>query len=461
MNRIKVVILLLMVSILFAGCTGKDAVMNEEKPITVTIWHYYNGKQKKAFDILLEKFNQTVGEEKGIIVTAESKGEVVNLQNCIMSAAEKKVGSERLPDIFATYTDTAIRIHKMGLLADISEYMTEEELKEYNPIFLDEGSFTKGSLQIFPVAKATELLYLNKTDWDRFAEDKGYDLSQLTAWEGIREAAEAYYEWSGGKTFFGRDASANFMLVGFHQLGKDIFQESGENVNVILEESILKKIWDNYGQPYIEGYYGAFGRFRSDDLKTGDIVAVVASTSSVGYYPKEVTLDNGNTYPIDVVVLPLPDFYGTKKSSVQQGAGMAVVKSSTQKEKAAIEFLKWFTDVEQNISFCIDTGYFPVKTDDGIKEQMKEIMKRMGTLEKSLVYENTMLGLEAILSTELYSPMPFEEGSIKRSIITKYLTEELENYKKDYNEISSEDRESFLEGCYEKWSVSLIKELEN
>lgn len=460
MNKIKILILLLSISILFAGCMEKETVPDKKNPITVTIWHYYNGKQKKAFDTLLEKFNQTVGVEKGIVVTAESKGEVENLEERIMAAAEKEVGSERMPDIFATYPDTAIRIHKMELLADISGYMTEEELNEYNPFFLGEGSLTEGGLQILPVAKATELLYINKTDWDVFAKDKGYDLSQLSTWEGIRDAAEAYYEWSGGKTLFGRDAAANFMLVGFHQLGKDIFQKSGEKVNMVLEEPILKKIWDNYGKPYIQGYYGAFGRFRSDDLKTGDIVAVVASTSSVAYYPKEVTLDNGSTYPIEVVVLPLPNFYGTKKDSVQQGAGMAVVKSSAQKERAAVEFLKWFTDVEQNIRFCIDTGYFPVKTDDGITERMTEALKQMEVPEESLVYENTMLGLEAILSTNLYSPIPFEKGSIKRSIITRYLTEELENYKKDYNEINSENRESFLENCYEEWSAGLIKELE-
>lgn len=465
MNKIKIIILvmvlLLLTSVLLTGCMAKEAVQDRENPVTVTIWHYYNGKQKKAFDTLLEKFNQTVGVEKGIVVTAESKGEVANLEERIMSAAKKEVGSERLPDIFSTYPDTAIRIHNMELLADISKYMTEEELSEYNPIFLNEGSLTGGGLQILPVAKATELLYINKTDWDVFAEDKGYELSQLSTWEGIRAAAEAYYGWSGGKTFFGRDAAANFMLVGFHQLGRDIFQESGEKVSVILEESILEKIWDNYGKPYIQGHYGAFGRFRSDDLKTGDIVAVAASTSSVAYYPKEVTLDNGSTYPIEVVVLPLPNFYGTKKDSVQQGAGMAVVKSSAHKERAAVEFLKWFTDVEQNISFCIDTGYFPVKTDDGIREQMTESLRQMEIPEETLVYENTMLGLEAILSTDLYYPIPFEKGSIKRSIITRYLTEELENYKRDYNEINSENRESFLENCYKEWSAGLIKELES
>lgn len=461
MKKRLILLLIVVVNVLSTGCTVKDKGLNIERPITVSVWHYYNGKQKEAFDNLLDEFNQTIGLEKGIIVTAESKGDVTNLEESIMASVEQKVGSEKLPDIFSTYTDTAIRIHQMELLADISEYISEEELKEYNPSFLDEGRLSKDGLEILPVAKATELLYLNKTDWDTFAKDKGYDLRILSTWEGIKEVAEVYYEWSDGKTFFGRDAAANFMLVGFHQLGEDIFQELDGEVSVILEEDTLKKIWDIYAKPYIKGYYGDFGRFRSDDLKTGDLVAAVGSTSSVAYYPNEVTLDNGNTYPIEIIVLPLPNFHGMDTTAIQQGAGMAVIKSTREKERATVEFLKWFTSVERNISFCINTGYLPVKTNDGIVDKVKETLKSMDISSDTLIYENTMLGLEAILSETLYFPMPYEQGSGKRSIITRYLTEELEIYKKDYDKIGVDNRENFLETCYVEWSINFKAELMN
>jgi multiple sugar transport system substrate-binding protein len=461
MNKRKTLFLFLLLSIFLIGCMQKYIEPDIEKPITITVWHYYNGKQKEAFDTLLDEFNQTEGLEKGIVVTAESKGDIANLEESIMTAANEKVGAEKLPDIFATYSDIAIEIQQMELLADISDYMTEEEQKEYNPFFLEEGRLTEDGLFILPVAKATELLYLNKTDWDVFAEEKGYDLSVLSTWEGIRNTAEAYYEWSNGKSFFGRDASANFMLVGFHQLGKDIFNKSGEKVTIFIDEDILKKIWTSYSKPYIQGYYGAFGRFRSDDIKTGDLVAAVASTSSVTYYPKEVTLDNGITYSIEVMALPLPDFAGTEKSIVQQGAGMSVTKSTKENEAAAVAFLRWFTDEEQNIGFCVDTGYFPVKTNDMTMEQMKRKLEGMNIIKDELVYENTVLGLDAILNSNLYVPIPFKEGNIKRSIITKYLTTELEAYKEQYNEIEIEKKDSFLETCYEEWSANLKRELEN
>ena len=53
----------------------------------------------------------------------------------IITAAGKKAGSEILPDITATYADTAIKMQKFDLLIDINQYMTKEELNEYNPFF--------------------------------------------------------------------------------------------------------------------------------------------------------------------------------------------------------------------------------------------------------------------------------------------------------------------------------------
>ncbi len=40
-----------------------------------------------------------------------------------------------------------------------------------------------------------------------------------------------------------------------------------------------EKLWDNFYVPYINGYFASYGKFRSDDAKTGDILALVGSSS--------------------------------------------------------------------------------------------------------------------------------------------------------------------------------------
>lgn len=50
----------------------------------------------------------------------------------------------------------------MGLVMDLSDYLTKEERLAYIDNYLDEGDFSgDGSIKIFPVAKSTELLFLN------------------------------------------------------------------------------------------------------------------------------------------------------------------------------------------------------------------------------------------------------------------------------------------------------------
>ena len=50
---------------------------------------------------------------------------------------------------------------------------------------------------MIPVAKSTEILYLNETDWETFAGETGADKEMLKTWEGLAQAAGMYYEWSG------------------------------------------------------------------------------------------------------------------------------------------------------------------------------------------------------------------------------------------------------------------------
>ena len=39
--------------------------LNPNKPVSLTVWHYYNGAQQAAFDQLISEFNATEGKEKG------------------------------------------------------------------------------------------------------------------------------------------------------------------------------------------------------------------------------------------------------------------------------------------------------------------------------------------------------------------------------------------------------------
>ena len=125
----KGLILMAIISWVCVGCSkssdSKD-LLDPKDPVTVTIWHYYNCSQLKAFDKLVQEFNMTVGAEKGIIVEGESQGNVESLEQAVLDSVLNKAGAKEMPSVFAAYADTAYEIDSLGMVVDLSPYFTWE-----------------------------------------------------------------------------------------------------------------------------------------------------------------------------------------------------------------------------------------------------------------------------------------------------------------------------------------------
>lgn len=352
-KRVKITASLLIGALLLgAAACGTEKTTAFASPIELTVWTYYNGDQLESFNRLVEDFNDTVGKERNIEVVSSSQGSVNDLETNVLNAAEGKVGAEALPNIFAAYADTAYAIDQRGLLVDLAPYLDEKERELYVENYLTEGDFDgSGSIKIFPTAKSTELMFLNDTDWQSFASATGADYSDLATVEGAVATAEKYYDWTDaqtaapddGKALLGRDVMANYILAGAKELGATVFDVENGKMTLHFDKDVVRKLWDNYYVPFIKGYLSASGRFRSDEVKTGDLLAYVGSCSSASFFPKQVQTDSGDSHDIMMRVLPCPYFEGTKPVSVQQGAGMVVTQGTDEQIKASVEFLKWFT----------------------------------------------------------------------------------------------------------------------
>ncbi|MFY0937538.1 extracellular solute-binding protein [Clostridioides difficile] len=447
MNRCKFAKLIItsMIVLLLTGCSLKkedNYKLDPENPTSIQIWHYYNGQQKMAFDKLVKEFNDTVGAEKGIIVEAFSQGNVVDLSEKVLDSANKKVGSEDVPNIFAAYSDTAYEMDKLGLLVDMDKYISKEELNEYIDEYVEEGRInSKDEFKLFPIAKSTEILMLNKTDWDKFAKATNSNINDIKTIEGLVETSKKYYEWTDsltkepndGKAFFGRDALANYIIIGSKQLGVEIFSVKDGKVTLNIDEKVMKKLWDNFYVPYINGYFASYGKFRSDDAKTGDILALVGSSSGAAYFPDRVMLNDNESYNIETSVFQAPRFKGEGKYAVQQGAGMAVTKSTKEEEYASVEFLKWFTDKEPNIKFSITSGYLPVKKKTNDLDVIKEVMKKDNLSLSDKVEGSIASSIEQINSCNLYTNKAFDGGTKARQILEYSM---LDKAKEDSNKIN-------------------------
>lgn len=351
-----------------SGCTkgteSKSVQLDPDNPVSLTVWHYYNGAQQATFDELVSEFNATEGKEKGIYVEGYSQGSVSDLEKAISDSVAGVVGSQEMPDIFSTYADTAYSIEEQGRLTDLTQYFSQEELDEYVDSYIQEGYLHgDGALYLFPVAKSTEVMMLNATDWEPFAKDAGVTLEDLQTLEGVVDVAEKYYEWTDAQT-------------------PDV----------------------------------------PDDVKTGDILAYTGSTSSAMYFPDQVVKED-ESEDIAYKVLPIPVLEGGEKVNVQQGAGMAVTKSDEQHEYAACEFLKWFTVKENNLRFVCESAYFPVRKESNSIEALKEVVRKDNLSIDSKAYDCLSCVFEDYDTMTFYTPKCFENGYATRKILDYNLSD--------------------------------------
>lgn len=424
MKKNQVLPILLAGTFALTACGKAEAP--DDRPVHITMWNYYNGAQKDQFDELVQEFNDTLGVEQKIIVETVSKGSVSELQDNVYDSMDGKTGSTPLPDLCSSYADTAYDLYQKGLIVDFRPFLTDEEYDSYISGYAAEGDFGgNSSMMIFPVAKSSEVLTINMTEWEPFAEETEAVLSQLSTWEGLAETAKAYYEWTDAKTeepndgqaFFGRDSFANYMLIGSHQLGHDIYAGENGSMKLDADKATMRRLWDNYYVPYISGYYLEEGKFRSDDLKTGRIISYVGSTSGAAYTPEQVVYDDGKTEEIVCGMQPLPNFEGTDACAVQQGAGVVMFASDEKTEQAAVTFLKWLTEGTQNIRFSAASGYLPVKKAASNMDEIRAYFKNEGKeLDPKL---ETMLdtAIPQVQEYSLHTVKPFAHANDARKII--------------------------------------------
>lgn len=462
----------------FTACgssTNYDRLLKKDDPVVITIWHYYNGIQQSQFDEMISEFNNTVGAEKGIIAEAFSKNSVNELSTSILASVNNDVGADPVPDIFGTYAETAYIIDKKGMLADLSQYFTDDELSGYVDEYIAEGRLDQpDALKIFPIAKSTELMMVNATDWNKFAASENVTADDLSTWEGLVTTSEKYYNYTDaltpdipddGKAFFGRDSIANYIVIGAMQLGHPIAADDGSgNITVTADKETFRKLWDNYYVPYVKGYFTAKSRFRSDDMKTGSIISMVCSSSAASYCPSEVTIDDDYTYPIDIQVLPVPNFEGCDPYIVQQGAGMSVIKSDPKTEYACSVFLKWFTEEDRNIEFSVNSGYLPVKKDANDIEKISSAKSDIDATMKDTI----ALSIDEINSYSLYTSPPFESSAEVRKYVEDYLTDtSAAAYEEAWGRIADgTDRDIVLvqytnDAAFENWYADLVSGLES
>ena len=435
---------LLLTFLLMLGCLsgcGNDSPLDPQKPVTLTMWHNYGGDMQHAMDYLIDQFNSTVGKEQGIIIDVTAISSSSELNKSLAMIVNGDPGAPEMPDIFTGYPKLAIQFWEKGLLADLDNYFTADELSAYIDAFVEEGRLADGGLYVFPIAKSTEVLYVNQTLFDRFAAGTGASADLLSTFEGLAELSKMYYEWSGGKQFYAADSWFNFAEVGMAQLGDSIFE--GEALS--LDGDNFAHIFETVYTPAVEGGIAIYDGYSSDLSKTGDLVCSTGSSAGILFYGDTITYTDGTVENVEYSILPYPVFENGTKAAIQRGGGLMVAKSNEQKEYAAGVFIKWLTASEQNMSFVANTGYLPV-TRQAFEDDLSE---HMDTVEDPRIKKM----LTSVLSM-------YEDYSFFTAPTYASFDSDSDAYEDDFKDLLTDMRAEYLAGN-EISAADALKEFRN
>lgn len=358
MRQIKKFFSLLLVFIIsvcsISGCKGHG--LDKHNPVTLSLWHVYGEQSDSPMNRLIDEFNSTVGTEKGIIINVTAISNASKIGKKLLDAQNKVPGSAEMPDLFFAHKSNVLELGTDNLL-DWNDYFSEKELSAYVPEFLQDGT-ANGKLSVFPVSKSTHLLFIAGSQFERFSDDTGITYESLSDWDGFFDAAEKYYEWSGGKPFCAVDYLLRTVeLAAVENGAENIFADDGfyDFSNKIFKNTFIK-----FANALASGHIMLSNLYSNTQVMTGEVVTGISSSAAVLYYNDRVTYEDGTTDPMNLEILPLPSEKNKKPCITQAGVGLCAYKTTTQKADAAAIFAKWLTEPDRNLEFVCRTGYMPV-----------------------------------------------------------------------------------------------------
>jgi multiple sugar transport system substrate-binding protein len=358
-------ILVVFCAFLFAACGGEPVDVREvdleqvdPSGQQVTFWYQHTLKREELLKEMLAEYSRN--NEHGIKVRGEYAGGYKDIFNKMLVGIQGGV----LPDLVVAYNNQAYTYYKNGGAIDLMPYMQSPKWGlaaaargDYFASFLREDNFDGVQVALTP-NRSLEVMYYN-VDW---LKELGYD-EPPQSWEVFAEVCRR----AKAQPFSGNEdkkRSVGFMLDDdASQLASIVFARGGS-----FMDAAQKKYQFNTPQVRaslelmrtLVGEKAAVIKTEegtdSAGFGTGQILFVLASTTAIPYVKSAVDAGSRFAWALAPVPRTVPDpvvnIYG---------AGIALAKTTPERQLASWLFLKWFTEPEQQARWVEVSGYFPVR----------------------------------------------------------------------------------------------------
>ena len=352
------------------GCGGRkvaaDFVMPEggfdtETPIEITFYHSMGKALRDVLDASIADFNAIY---PNITVKHESFGNYDGVLSQIKT--ELTVGDH--PNLAYCYADHVAVYNVSGatqkldpLMYDETYGYSDEQIADFIDGALDEGkSFGDDNTYLIPIAKSTEVLYYNKTFFEK------HNLTVPTTWDEMAAVCEQIKAIEDKCIPLGYDSESNWFITMCEQYGSEYTDGSKDNpftFNNDTNKQFIEKFRTWFQNKWVTteqlsgGYTSAL--FTGESETGTRCYMCIGSTGGATYQQPNQT--NG-VYDFEVGIAPIPQLDANNPKVISQGPSICIFKDEDpQKVLATWLFARHLsTDIVFQASVSMSNGYAPV-----------------------------------------------------------------------------------------------------
>lgn len=344
----------LAVSALATGCSsgasgGSAAGGSDSSGVTkLTYWYAWQDQIAENNKERVQEFNNSIGKEKGIQVTAEYQGSYDDLHAKLQSAF---VANEE-PAVSVMEIGSIRTFAQGGVIQPLTSMVKDEDVKDFYPGLM-ENCYVDKVLYGVPYLRSTPVLYYNKTLFQKAGLDpeKGpatwAELSSMS--KKLKDANVAGLGFNSDVWHYEALLRCNNGDTVNKEQNKALFnQQPGVELAQYLRDGVKNSNFKYYS-----------GNNASDTKKTDFVNQKVAMWfASTADLSNSLKLAKDNGYEINTCFIPK-----NKQNKVPTGGCNLVMTSRLQgkKKEAAADFINFMTSKDSAVKNHIKTGYLPTR----------------------------------------------------------------------------------------------------
>ena len=347
-RMILIISSLLIGAVLFAGGAS------ESGKTTVEIWHSNAGIAGNAFEEIVDDFNSTIGEEKGIVIEPIYQGAANDVLTKVKAAATADRSS--IPDIAQLDATACLDMKNADYL--ILPQDINLDTSYIMPSAIEALMSDRGLLGI-PFNASSLLFFYNKTLFDSLSLDPPEtlaDFAEIAPLLGEKDSNGKITRYA----FAGVPATYELGTFIGAQNGLSYFVDMqnghmGTPEKVLLEdEGTFRNFLVHWKNLYDTGWVNNITSGISTEFAAGRTATMLSSSSDIASVIKNV----GGRFEVGTAFVPKTDENAT--GGVNIGGGSFFIFTPSDAVRTVLEY---FISENVQLKWAEETGYMPINTD--------------------------------------------------------------------------------------------------